>query len=32
VPDMLGGQVQVVFSPVPTTIEQVRQVSCALSQ
>jgi tripartite-type tricarboxylate transporter receptor subunit TctC len=24
VPDMLAGQVQVVFSPVPTTIEQVR--------
>jgi tripartite-type tricarboxylate transporter receptor subunit TctC len=24
VPDMLGGQVRVVFSPVPTTIEQVR--------
>jgi len=24
VPDMLSGQVQVVFSPIPTTIEQVR--------
>jgi len=24
VPDMLAGQVQVVFSPVPTTIEQIR--------
>ena len=24
VPDMLAGQVQVVFSPIPTTIEQVR--------
>jgi tripartite-type tricarboxylate transporter receptor subunit TctC len=24
VPDILAGQVQVVFSPVPTTIEQVR--------
>src|SRR5262249_28892799 len=24
VPDMLAGQVQVVFSPVPTTIEQVK--------
>jgi tripartite-type tricarboxylate transporter receptor subunit TctC len=24
VPDILAGQVQVVFSPIPTTIEQVR--------
>jgi tripartite-type tricarboxylate transporter receptor subunit TctC len=24
VPDMLAGQVQVVFSPIPTTIQQIR--------
>ncbi len=32
VPDMLAGQVQVVFSPIPTTIQQVRADNCVPSR